>query len=78
MPGPGSTPCVVGTGFAASEASLATSFEVATPRLQPSPVSVDTSRLMAAATAAPGPNSRCAPVTSRNASSREIGSTSGV
>ena len=47
-------------------------------RAREAQLGVDTSRRSAAATVAPGPNSRRAPVTSRNASSREIGSTSGV
>jgi hypothetical protein len=64
--------------LAASEASLATSFEVATPTEQVSRSSSSTRWRMARPMLGPSPIERRAPVTSRKASSRLIGSTSGV
>src|SRR5204862_148759 len=65
-------------GLAASDASLAISLHVATPTDAHSPSSsrMRTRRLDAIVT--PSPNRRVPPVTSRNASSRAIPSTSGV
>ena len=65
-------------GFAASDASLASIFEGATPTEHVSPSRARTSSRMRWPTVAPSPWARRAPVTSRNASSRLIGSTSGV
>ena len=64
--------------MAASEASLATNFDGATPTEQVSPSSSSTRDRMRAAISGAGPWRRRARRTSRNASSSEIGSTSGV
>ena len=77
-PAPGATRLAETFGLAASEASLASSLEGATPMLQVSESSTLMSRRSAPATAAEGPNNRSEPVTSRNASSNEMGSTRGV
>lgn len=58
--------------------SFATNLLGATPTEQVSPCSAVTRARIRRAMAAGGPNNRRAPVTSRNASSRESGSTSGV
>ena len=65
-------------GLAASEASLATNFDGATPTEQVSSSCSSTAARILAAMVGPSPWSRRAPVTSRNASSSEIASTSGV
>ena len=65
-------------GFAASEASFAVSFRGATPTEQVRPCSSSTRRRISAAIVGPSPSNRCAPETSRKASSSEIPSTSGV
>ena len=65
-------------GLQWSEASLATNFVGATPTEHVTPTSRSTSARMRAAIALGSPNSIVAPPTSRNASSREIGSTYGV
>ena len=57
---------------------LATSLVVATPTEAVSSTSSRIAALIAAAIVSPSPNSAREPVTSRNASSIEIGSTSGV
>ena len=70
--------CIKPSGFAASEASLATNFVGATPTDATRPVSLRMSRLIERAMASPSPNKRWQPRTSRNASSSESGSTRGV
>ena len=65
-------------GFAASDASFATSFVLATPTEQARPSRSRTSDRTWAAISPPEPSRRRAPVTSRKASSNAIGSTSGV
>jgi hypothetical protein len=64
--------------LAASDASLATNFDGATPTEQVSPSSSSTRDRMRSAISGAGPSNRRARRTSRKASSREIGSTSGV
>ena len=66
------------SGLRRSDAILATSFVLATPTEAVSPTSARTSSLIRRAIVGPSPNSAADPVTSRNASSIEIGSTSGV
>ncbi len=66
------------SGLRRSEAIFATSLVVATPTEAVSPTSSRTAVLMLPAIVGPSPNSGRDPVTSRNASSIEIGSTSGV
>ena len=66
------------SGLRRSEAILATSLVPATPTEAVSPTSARTSSLIRRAMAGPSPNSAAEPVTSRNASSIEIGSTCGV
>ena len=66
------------SGLRRSDAILATSFVRATPTDAVRPTSSRTSSLIRRAIAGPSPNSAAEPVTSRNASSIEIGSTSGV
>ena len=66
------------SGLRRSEAILATSLVVATPTEAVSPTSSRTRSLIERAMAGPSPNSSNEPVTSRNASSMEMGSTSGV
>ena len=61
------------SGLRRSEAILATSLVVATPTEAVSPTSSVTARLIAPAIASPSPNRACDPVTSRKASSIEIG-----
>ena len=65
-------------GLQRADASLATNFVGATPTEQVSPSSSSTRRRMAAAMCPGRPCSRVAPETSRNASSSDSGSTSGV
>ena len=65
-------------GLAASEASLATNLEGATPTEHVRRSWSRTAALILAPIVGPSPWSRRAPVTSRNASSREMASTSGV
>ena len=65
-------------GLQSSDASLATNFDGATPTEHVTPTSRSTSARIFAAISAEDPNSIVAPATSRNASSSEIGSTSGV
>jgi hypothetical protein len=64
--------------LAASDASLASILDGATPTEQSSPSFARTSSRMRRASVGPSPPERRAPVTSRKASSRLIGSTSGV
>jgi hypothetical protein len=64
--------------LAASDASLASIFEGATPTEQVSPSCASTSVRMRSATIDPSPWERRAPLTSRNASSKLMGSTRGV
>ena len=66
------------SGLRRSEATLATSFVVATPTLAVSPTSSRTAALIRRAIASGGPNSASDPATSRNASSIETCSRSGV
>ena len=66
------------SGFSRSDAIFATSLVVATPTEIVSWISSRTASLIARAIVGPSPNSSREPVTSRNASSIEIGSTSGV
>ena len=66
------------SGLARVEPSLATNLVGATPTEQVSPCSSATRRADQPAISAGRPNSRGAPATSRNASSSESGSTSGV
>ena len=66
------------SGLHPSEASLATNLVGATPTEHVTPTSRSTSARILAAIVSGGPNNRSAPATSRNASSSEIGSTSGV
>ena len=67
------------SGLSRSEASFARNFELgATPTEATSPVSRRMSRLIARPISIASPNSRSQPATSRNASSSESGSTSGV
>ena len=66
------------SGLRRSDAILATSFVLATPTEAVSPTSARVSSLIRRAIDGPSPNSAADPVTSRNASSIEIGSTSGV
>jgi len=61
-----------------AEASLATNLVVATPTEQVRPYCSRTLALISRAMAAGGPSRRMAPLTSRNASSWDSGSTSGV
>ena len=77
-PSPGTGPSTDARGLAASDASLASIFEGATPTEHVSPSRASTSARMRCATVGPSPWDRRAPVTSRNASSRLIGSTRGV
>ena len=63
------------SGLRMSEATFATSFEVATPTEAVRWVSLRTASFSRAATVSPSPNARRLPVTSRNASSIETGST---
>ena len=65
-------------GLQCCDASLAMNLEGAIPTEQVMPSSFSTRALMAVAISRPVPSSLRAPVTSRNASSKEIGSTSGV
>ena len=65
-------------GLHSSEASFATNFVEATPTEHVTPTSRTTSARIFAAISGGEPNSIVAPETSRNASSSEIGSTSGV
>ena len=65
-------------GLQSSEASFATNFVAATPAEHVTPTSRSTSARIRSAIVRGSPNSRVAPATSRNASSSEIGSTSGV
>ncbi len=74
---PGSTTSMP-SGFAMSLASFASSFVVAAPTDAVSPVSARIRRRSNAPISGPVPSDRRAPATSRNASSTEIGSTSGV
>ena len=60
------------------DASLAMNFVGATPTEHGSRCSSRTRRRMSSAIPAGRPSNRCAPDTSRNASSRDSGSTSGV
>jgi hypothetical protein len=66
------------SGLHRSDASFARNFVGATPTEQMTPTSRSTSARIFAAMAAGSPNSVVAPPTSRNASSSESGSTSGV
>ncbi len=66
------------SGFERSLANLASILVVATPTDAVSPVSAFTRARTAAAISGPSPWRRRAPSTSRNASSSEMGSTSGV
>ena len=66
------------SGLAWTEASLATSFVEATPTEAESDRSSRTARRTAWAMRGGSPNRSVAPPTSRNASSRESGSTDGV
>ena len=66
------------SGLLAVDASLATNLVVATPTEQVSPYWPRTLARIRRAMAAGGPSRLMAPPTSRNASSRESGSTSGV
>jgi hypothetical protein len=66
------------SGFCSSLAIFATSLVAATPTETVRSISSLTACLICRAIAAPSPNSPREPVTSRNASSIEIGSTSGV
>ncbi len=66
------------SGFCMSEAILATSFEVATPTEAVSPVSSRIAALSFRPISTPDPIARALPVTSRNASSIETGSTRSV
>ena len=61
-----------------SEATLATSFEVATPTEAVRPVSRWISSFTRRATTSPGPRARAEAVTSRKASSMDTGSTRSV
>ena len=65
-------------GLQCWEASLAINLEGAIPTEQVMPSSFSTRARIAVAISRPVPNSLRAPVTSRKASSSEIGSTSGV
>jgi hypothetical protein len=65
-------------GLAASEASLARNFDGATPTEHISPSCSRTLARRWAPIVAPSPKRRCDPVTSRNASSSDRASTSGV
>ena len=76
LPGTGSPDPTV--GFAWALANLARNLLAAIPTLHPRPSSSRTSRRMASATWTGDPCSRPAPATSRNASSRDNGSTNGV
>ena len=78
MPGPETGPCGDATGLAALEASLASSLQRATPTEQQSSRSLATRARMASAICELVPNKRWLPETSRKASSRAIGSMSGV
>ncbi len=66
------------SGLRMSEATLATSFEVATPTDAVSPVSSRIAALSLRPICSPVPIARALPVTSRNASSIETGSTRSV
>ena len=66
------------SGLAIDEASLATNLLAATPTEQVMPCSSATRLRISSPIAAGGPSRRTAPETSRNASSRDSGSTSGV
>ena len=77
-PLPGTGPVRPADGLACSLASLARNLLGATPTLHVSFSSVRTSVRMAAATSVGGPWRRSDPATSRNASSSDNGSTSGV
>ena len=66
------------SGFFKSLATFAANLHGATPADAVSPSSSFSARLIAAAMVGPSPKSERLAVTSRNASSREIGSTSGV
>ena len=66
------------SGLLTVDASLATNLVVATPTEQVSPYWSRTLARIRRAMLAGGPSRRMAPATSRNASSRESGSTSGV
>ena len=66
------------SGLQRVEASLATNLVVATPTEQVMPCSSDTRSRISAPISAGRPRRRTAPATSRNASSRDSGSTSGV
>ena len=75
--------CAAGTtsmpsGLQRADATLATNFVGATPTLQVSPSSRETRSRICSAITAGRPWARTAPDTSRNASSSESGSTSGV
>ena len=65
-------------GFDAVDAIFATCLVAAAPTLQVMPTSSSTRRRISAATCPGVPHRRRAPETSRNASSIESGSTSGV
>ena len=77
-PGPGRGPVGEAIGFASSDAILARNFTAATPTEQVRPSSARIRALICSAISRGVPWSRRAPVTSRNASSSEIPSTSGV
>ena len=66
------------SGFPRSDAIFARNLFGATPAETVSPVSSRTAALIFRATSSAAPNSRSHPVTSRNASSMESGSTRGV
>ena len=66
------------SGLRMSEATLATSFEVATPTEAVSWISRRIASLRRRAISSPVPNARPLPLTSRNASSIETGSTRSV
>src|ERR1035441_3587018 len=78
MPGPASGPLADAIGLAALEASLASNLQRAIPTEHDSFRSSLTSARIASAISMLEPNSRWPPDTSRNASSNEIGSMSGV
>ena len=77
-PGPGSMPEREAVGFAALDASLAISLDRPTPTEQSRCISSRTRARISRPMLVPEPNRWTAPLTSRNASSSEIPSTSGV
>ena len=77
-PRPGRGPSTDARGLAASDASLATNLDGATPTEQVMPTSSCTRRRMSVAIFVGAPWRRRAARTSRKASSSEMGSTSGV